>query len=698
MDVKKKNDVSKYQSGGNIIYVSPNDPIGMKKYQAYQDSIDAYNYGERDYPFLKGIYNTVRSPKNTEFRKNYTINILNERRPFRNTNIYPIESHYEKYERKPGTWYERNISDNRPNYYIGDNGQHYEPTGTHWARYKKPEVEVRLLKEKPVTTQKPVQPIVYKKQDVRVPVMSVDETRKIMDDLAKERKEKEDYAAYEKWVSENPLAEPEPRVNEEMEITYYKPIDIETKSPSLLQTKNPLQKVYAGPNLAGRVKSYVPREMWTKGPLEESRSLQEQYVDDKSVILNPEEFIKNRENSKKTKSKKYQAGGMIPTSSDTEIQLSKGAYNVPEPTYDASVVSNDSPMQVTDNVSQGTEQLGYKDIVKSFQKKTVDRTLPNWGYAKQEQIKLNELIRNDISTGNAKMDILVEDDIIGDNTLKAMRAYEASGQYTRPEGFKDKWLAEYKKQWDEIQATGKTKTNVPKENIIVEQPKIEESKSMLSEMYDFFNPSSKKPTNKPVGYGTVLRPEETKPKVKSMAAKYSAEKYSQKTGGWPKSALIKEGGIEINAKDLRRKDLDTYFPISGISKSKKGVRATGRDNSQAFFDAVEKEQTKTKDGSINTSLQFIDKLLSSSSKAIVIPKPGQTYGRDLMDIYLQDPYNPDRFHALDSLGVVGREAIFGKTIIPAEGTLSERQKLITKQANEKGGYKYLESPSMFRKK
>ena len=473
--------------------------------------------------------------------------------------------------------------------------------------------------------------------------------------------------------------------------------------------------------------------------------------------------------------KKYQFGGVADNTlmtSDAEIQLGRGAINAPEPTYDARVMSNESPMQVTDNVSQGTEQLGYKDIVKSFQKKTVDKSLPNWGYAKQEQIKLNELIRKDISTGNAKMDLLVEDDIIGDNTLKAMRAYESSGNYTRPEGFKDKWLAEYKKQWDKNQkskslienqetetqslnpnessntfssnwakkhfgANSNTKTSTtPKEKESFNFPSMSdvvsgmqsginygvnafgnfiqgagefiekyqnkneqksESKSQLDEMYNFFNPFSQKPTNKPVGYGTVLRPEESNIKVKSMAGKYSAEKYSQKISGWPKSALIKEGGIEINAKDLKRKDLDTYFPIFGISKSKKGVRATGRDNNQAFFDAVEKEQTKTKDGSINTSLQFIDKLLSSSSKAIVIPKPGQTYGRDLMDIYLQDPNYPDRFHALDSLGVVEGEAIFGKTIIPTEGTLSERQKLITKQAEEKGGFKYLESPSIFRK-
>jgi hypothetical protein len=398
--------------------------------------------------------------------------------------------------------------------------------------------------------------------------------------------------------------------------------------------------------------------------------------------------------------KKYLYGGEIDNTAmttDAEMPLSKGAYDVPEPTYDASVVSNVSPMQVTDNVTQGTEQLGYKEIVQSFQKKNIDKSLPNWGYAKQEQIKLNELIRKDISAGNAKMDLLVEDDIIGDNTLRAMRAYEANGQYTRPEGFKDKWLAEYKKQWEEMQATGKSKANVPKDNNIIEQPKKAESKTMLDEFYNYFNPYGQKKKDMPVGYGTVLRPEE--PKVKSKAAKYSAEKLAQKSGGWPKASLLLEGGIEFSTNDLKRKDFDTYFPIPGASKPEsKGVRATGRDNNKSFFDAVEKAQSKRKDGTINnTSLKLIDKLLSSSKKAIVIPKGEDKYGREIKDIYLQDPFYPDKYHALDSLGVVEGEAIFGMDVEPKVGSLTKRQEEITNIARKKGGYKYEQSPYNYRK-
>ncbi len=195
---------------------------------------------------------------------------------------------------------------------------------------------------------------------------------------------------------------------------------------------------------------------------------------------------------KKNDVRKYQAGGLASTSADKEIALSSGAFNVAEPTYDASVISNEKPMQITDNAMQGTNQLNYKEAVQSFRKKEVDKTLPNFGYAKQEQIKLNELIRKDISTGNAKMDLLSEDDIIGEKTLGAMRAYEASGQYTRPEGFKDKWLAEYKKQWDEMQATGKSPKG-PAPKATVEQPKKEEKreKTLVDSIYDYFKPPKK---------------------------------------------------------------------------------------------------------------------------------------------------------------------------------------------------------------
>lgn len=499
-----------------------------------------------------------------------------------------------------------------------------------------------------------------------------------------ERQKKE-----EQYRLQNPISEPDPYKSNEPEIMLYpETINMPTVKPGLIPVNNNIQMVNPTP--------------WN--PVFADQSAYQNTIAESTGMEMPNKTKKKSFSfgGAVSSMKKYLYGGEIDNTemtTDAEMPLSKGAYDVPEPTYDASVVSNESPMQVTDNVTQGTEQLGYKEIVQSFQKKNIDKSLPNWGYAKQEQIKLNELIRKDISAGNAKMDILVEDDIIGDNTLRAMRAYEANGQYTRPEGFKDKWLAEYKKQWNEMQATGKSKANVPKDNNIIEQPKKAESKTMLDEFYNYFNPPSQKKKDKPVGYGTVLRPEETQPKVKSKAAKYSAEKYAKKSGGWPKASLLLEGGIEVSTSDLKRKDFDTYFPISGASKpGSKGVRATGRDNNKSFFDAVEKAQSKRKDGTNNnTSLQLIDKLLSSHKSAILIPKGLDKHGRDLNDIYLQDPFYPDKYHALDSLGVVEGEAIFGMDVEPKVGSLTKRQEEITKIANKKGGYKYEQSPYEYRK-
>jgi hypothetical protein len=133
-----------FQNGGETdgpgprpVYVSsPNDPR-LKK---YADSLNAYNAGEDAYKFGKNIYNLVRIPKNNEFRNNYNIRRVStkERSPFMDTNIYPVESYSETYDRKPGSFWEQNVKDNRPNYYIGNNGEHWEPTGTGWSRFKKP--------------------------------------------------------------------------------------------------------------------------------------------------------------------------------------------------------------------------------------------------------------------------------------------------------------------------------------------------------------------------------------------------------------------------------------------------------------------------------------------------------------------------------------------------------------------------------
>lgn len=281
------------------------------------------------------------------------------------------------------------------------------------------------------------------------------------------------------------------------------PINTETLKPSLIPTKDIYQKITDMPKgnetetdeeILGKLKG---KGIWRGAagwvPLTDKEKI-DFYKRGAEFKDLPEKDVKGPGfHSFGGAIKSYLNGGEVgvpSTNTDQETPLSSGAYNVPEPKYDTSVLSNASPMQMTDNITQGVEQTGYKEIVQSFRKKEVDKSLPNFGYAKQEQMKLNELIRNDISAGNAKMDLLIEDDIIGEKTLGAMRAYEASGQYVRPEGFKDKYLAEYKKQWEEMQATGKAPKG-PAPKAVIEQPKKEESKTLIDNIYDYFKPPKK---------------------------------------------------------------------------------------------------------------------------------------------------------------------------------------------------------------
>lgn len=546
---KKKNDVSKYQSGGNIIYVSPNDPIGMKKYQAYQDSTNLVNIQQK----ILDEFNKSRKPgyKFTPDKLNSLSNLAKDENTLGNPTLKALRKKQDEIVKRTGYkpigrqvyTDERMVNDftnagflQQLGSAIGSAFDYSEPTIKDVYSftndvYKKP-VQKVILKEKtqsvPVKTQKPVQPIVYKKQDVRVPVMSVEETTKMMDGLAKDRKEKEDYAAYEKWIAENPLAEPEPQKNDEMEIDPWKIINMPTKSPELIQRNDPFKpKVYAGPGLAGRVKSYVPGEMWTKGPLEEGRSLQEQYADNPSVILDPEEFIRNREVNKNKKMKRnktysfggaissmkqYQTGGEVSKTGNRNTDLALTLNNM----FKVMKAENDKKytgvtsggykyyrdkeglpvVQIPDSELQYDEEGNYDNeiMVKSSKVANtldagkqgkasnvqLDYSLPNWGYAKLEQKKLNDLIQAEIKAGAKDLELLVEDDIIGENTLKAMNKFEGKG-YTRPEGFKDKWLKKYAEDYAKgvrMQVPGVTAPLTPKvpgkESVKTTEVKVEE--------------------------------------------------------------------------------------------------------------------------------------------------------------------------------------------------------------------------------
>lgn len=72
-----------------------------------------------------------------------------------------------------------------------------------------------------------------------------------------------------------------------------------------------------------------------------------------------------------------------------------------------------------------------------------DRTLPNWGRLKNEQVKLNQLIQNDTSADKPKL--LDTDDVLGKLTGDAMDYYEKKGAYKRPELFSEANVEQYKK-------------------------------------------------------------------------------------------------------------------------------------------------------------------------------------------------------------------------------------------------------------
>ena len=133
-----------YQEGGSTnpyITSDPDDP----RIQAYQDSLNAYGYGERSFKFGKSIYDNVRDASNSEFRKYY--DMVQVENPdttyvYVDTGLKPISGYNEYPVRKPLTIYEKIFGDNAPNYYLGENGEHWEPNGTFWNRWKKPEQEV----------------------------------------------------------------------------------------------------------------------------------------------------------------------------------------------------------------------------------------------------------------------------------------------------------------------------------------------------------------------------------------------------------------------------------------------------------------------------------------------------------------------------------------------------------------------------
>lgn len=140
----------KFQKGGRAPI--PGTPAQAK---AYSDSLNAYHAGEDMYQFGKSIYDDVRGPGNTAFRKGYDIvrdKKIDLSTPYGDTNILPVSGYSESFIPKERSWMEKTFGSDPQNYYIGRTGQHWDPVGTGWVRFKEP-----------------VQPITITPVDTRVP-------------------------------------------------------------------------------------------------------------------------------------------------------------------------------------------------------------------------------------------------------------------------------------------------------------------------------------------------------------------------------------------------------------------------------------------------------------------------------------------------------------------------------------------------
>jgi hypothetical protein len=182
-----------FQRGGvrPPIYTSnPRDPRLLR----FNDSMDAYNFGENQYRIVKKIMNSARSPINADFRKNYTIQntrdlpLVNDSRFGPNGFLMnPYQNYYESYRKKPLSLTEKFFGDDRQNYTININEDAIVPgkniNKTHiasnsenkgndiyawYARFKKPVVPVYYKKPTALRKvyKKPVSEPIYKKSEI----------------------------------------------------------------------------------------------------------------------------------------------------------------------------------------------------------------------------------------------------------------------------------------------------------------------------------------------------------------------------------------------------------------------------------------------------------------------------------------------------------------------------------------------------
>jgi hypothetical protein len=360
---------------------------------------------------------------------------------------------------------------------------------------------------------------------------------------------------------------------------------------------------------------------------------------------------------KKNDVSKYQFGGMIPTSSDTEIPVSKGSFNVEAPPYNVSEMLGLKSMSIQEETTpEDTKKIS--NVISKQRTKGNDKTMPNWGRAQKEQMMLNNLIRKDIAAGKTDMNVLAEDDIIGDLTLAAMNRYEGKG-YTRPELFKDKWLAEYKKQWEEMQSGKKSQQQ-------------KQTSQQSSNKKQVFNPDV------------------------NVIPKKQNENYLTAAG----------------FKKMNSSQIEEVGDGDGIKVNGKNYRLAGIDDAGAFFDAAESRYYKDniKMMQYQTSFMGFDfsdatsrilgknestKTLKDAigNKNVMIKEGGTTKdGRSTAVLYYQDDLNPMLYHSADSLIVTKGQGVYGMNF--NDSKMTPRQKEITSKAEK---YKYPTTPYNARK-
>jgi hypothetical protein len=185
--------LDEFQIGGGRrpMYTSnPRDPRLLR----FNDSMDAYNFGENQYKIVKKIMNSARSPSNADFRENYNIQntrdlpLVNDSRVGPNGFLMnPYQNYYESYRKKPLSLTEKFFGDDRQNYTININEDALIPgkniNKSHiasnisnngndpyvwYARFKKPVAPIYYKKPTALRKvyKKPVSEPIYKKSEV----------------------------------------------------------------------------------------------------------------------------------------------------------------------------------------------------------------------------------------------------------------------------------------------------------------------------------------------------------------------------------------------------------------------------------------------------------------------------------------------------------------------------------------------------